>query len=86
MTALGLPDSAMQADIDVLAKMITSRIDIADFKDPAKVDKFLSRYAALNDIQNPQSSTSIASILLGQDQGVMGQDILTQIQALKFTF
>jgi len=86
MTALGIPDAAMQADIDVLAKMISSRIDLADFKDPAKVDKFLGRFAALYDIQNPQqSSPSIASILLGQDQGIMGQDLLTQIQSLKLT-
>lgn len=85
MTALGLPESASQADVDVLAKMISNRIDIADFKDPAKVEKFLARFTALYDIQNPQSTaSSIPSMLLGQ-QGELGigMDLLTSIQSMK---
>lgn len=84
MTTLGLPQAAAQADIDVLAKMISSRINIEDFKDPAKVEKFLARFAALYDIENPQSSSSIPSMLLGGQEGLgIGMDLLSSIQSMK---
>lgn len=86
MTTLGLPDAAAQAEVDVLAKMISSRVDIEDFKDPAKVEKFLARFAALYDIENPQTVSSIPSLLLGQNSGIVGigEDLLAGIQAMKF--
>ncbi|MGY4451103.1 hypothetical protein ACVWZR_005763 [Bradyrhizobium sp. i1.3.1] len=36
-TALGLPSTISAADIDAQAKLITSKIDLTDFQDPAKV-------------------------------------------------
>jgi hypothetical protein len=84
MTALGLPEAAAQADVDVLAKMISNRIDIADFQDPDKLEKFLARFSALYDIANPQSVSSIPSMLLGQQDGLgIGMDLLGSIQAIK---
>lgn len=83
MTSLGLPDAAAQADVDVLANMISRRIDIADFKDPAKMEKFLARFTAMYDLQNPQSSApSIPSLILGQETPGIGQDLLASIQAM----
>jgi hypothetical protein len=84
MTALSIPDTAAQADVDVLVRMISSRIDIKDFKDPEKLDKFIARFSSLYDIQNPQTTTtSIPSLLLGQSGVVgIGQDLLTNIQAM----
>ncbi|HRO48564.1 MAG TPA: flagellar biosynthesis protein FlgF, partial [Hyphomicrobium sp.] len=60
------------------------RLDFADFKDPAKVEKFISRFSALYDIKNPQQAPSIPSLLLG-DTGIVGfgQDLLTSIQAIR---
>lgn len=84
MTALGLPDAIAQAEVDTQAKLIASRLDFADFKDPAKVEKFISRFSALYDIKNPQQAPSIPSLLLG-DTGIVGfgQDLLTSIQAIR---
>ncbi len=84
LTALQLPSSVSQADVDVQAKLLTNRLDFDDFKDPAKVEKFLSRYTALYDLQNPQQGPSIPSILLG-DTGIVGfgQDLLASIQATR---
>ncbi|WP_295558349.1 DUF1217 domain-containing protein [uncultured Hyphomicrobium sp.] len=83
MTTLGLPDSAAQADVDVLANMISKRIDVADFKDPAKLEKFLARFSAMYDLANSQASTtSIPSLLLGQQTAEIGQDLLSNIQAM----
>jgi hypothetical protein len=87
LTALGLPDSVAQADVDTQAKMLTKRLDFADFKDPAKVEKFLARYAALHDVDNPQTTSSVPSILLGQQQSAtIGIDLLTSIQSIKRGF
>ena len=84
MTGLGLPDSVAQSDVDKLAQLLEKRINVADFKDPAKVEKFLARFSALYDIANPQTVQSIPSMLLGGDTGsVFGQDLLTSIQSIK---
>jgi hypothetical protein len=84
MTGLGLPDAVAQSDVDKLAQLIEKRITIADFKDPAKVEKFLARFSALYDIANPQTVQSIPSMLLsGDTSSVFGQDLLTSIQSLK---
>jgi hypothetical protein len=84
MTALALPDAVAQSDTDKLAQMLEKRLTMADFKDPAKVEKFLARYAALYDIDNPQSQQSITSMLLsGDTSSVFGQDMLTSINSLK---
>jgi hypothetical protein len=90
MTALGLPDSVSQADVDTQAKLIESRVNFDDFKDPAKVDKFLSRFTALYDLNNPQTSQqSIPSLILNQGGGAqvidIGQDLLASLQTFKMT-
>ncbi|WP_158412836.1 DUF1217 domain-containing protein [Hyphomicrobium nitrativorans] len=84
MTALGLPDAIAQADVDMQAKLIANRLDFADFKDPEKIEKFISRFSALYDIKNPQQSPSIPSLLLG-DTGIVGfgDDLLASIQAVQ---
>lgn len=65
-TALGLPDSIAKADIDKQAKLIAQRIDFKDFQDPAKLDKFVSRFTALWEAKNPSSNaTSNVAMLLG---------------------
>lgn len=65
-TTLGLPESMSQADLDLQAKMITKRLDVADFQDPKKVDKFLARFAAMYDVANAATpGSSPALTLLG---------------------
>ena len=87
MTSLGIPDSAAQADVDTLAKMISSRIDIADFKDPAKTDKFLARFASLYDLQNTDSSSNIATMLLsGSTSTGFSESLLSSIQTMNMKF
>lgn len=83
-TALGLPESIAGADIDTQAKMISSRIDLADFKDPAKLDKFLERFSALWDVTNPQAPASAPSILIGQPvTAQIGADVLMSLQSIR---
>src|SRR5262249_30307271 len=48
-TALGLPATISAGDIDAQASMISKAIKITDFQDPAKVTKFVQRFAAMWD-------------------------------------
>jgi hypothetical protein len=68
-----------QADIEVQADILVKRVNPADFRDPAKLEKFITRFAALYDVANGGTSgASAASIILGQaanvstDVGLLG--------------
>lgn len=49
--ALGLPAEIAMADIDAQARMIEDRLDLTQFTDPEKLDKFLGRFSALYDLE-----------------------------------
>lgn len=83
-TALALPVGMSQADIDVQAAMITKRLNIADLKDPQKVDKFLARFSALYDLSTGGSAATGASIILGGGGSGVGTNtsLLTSLQSV----
>ncbi|AGK58790.1 hypothetical protein HYPDE_35593 [Hyphomicrobium denitrificans 1NES1] len=65
-TALGLPISMSNADIDVQANMITKKLKISDLQDPDKLNKFLARFSALYDVNNTDiTQTNPAIAILG---------------------
>ncbi|WP_395686901.1 DUF1217 domain-containing protein [Aestuariivirga sp.] len=45
-TALGLPSTYSSTDIDTQATYLRTKIDIADFADPVKLDNFITRFTA----------------------------------------
>ena len=86
--ALGLPASMSQMDIDVQAKLLEKRLNFADFKDPAKLDKFLAKFGALYDQSNSTSTaTSPAALILGTsgDDTPVGfsESLLSSFQGLR---
>ncbi|MCC8940530.1 DUF1217 domain-containing protein [Bradyrhizobium sp. Arg68] len=89
-TALGLSPNVSAADIDKQAAMLSKMINIADFKDPAKVAKFAQRFAAMWDASqaadgtgnNPYSSALI--LIGGQTTSGMDTDLLSKLQTLRF--
>ena len=91
-TALGLPSTISAADIDTQAKLITSKIDLTDFQDPAKVTKFVQRFA--RDVgcdPGPErhhngNSTNSALVLIGGASSMAGldTDMLTKLQTIRF--
>jgi hypothetical protein len=90
-TALGLPATVSSADIDAQAKMITNKINLTDFQDPAKVTKFVQRFAAMWDASQASSdisngtSTNPALILIGQSTATgLDSDMLSKLQTLRF--
>lgn len=57
-TALNIPAKSGGQDIDRQATQISNRLKFSDFQDPAKLSRFLSRFATLYDLQNASSSAS----------------------------
>ncbi|MBP2232390.1 DUF1217 domain-containing protein [Azospirillum agricola] len=60
-TALNIPDGAALQDIDRLAEKLAKKFDIKDFKDPAKVQKFLDRFSVMYDMLNGSSDNGAAT-------------------------
>lgn len=60
-TALGLPESMSNAELDLQANMITRKLNVADLKDPVKLEKFIARFSAVYDVTN--ASTDSASLV-----------------------
>jgi len=84
-TALGLSSQTGNADVDVQATYIESRLDIKSLSDPAELKKFLTRFTALWEAANPSSTatTSVATLITGQSSSVMSADMLMSLQGLK---
>lgn len=85
-TALGIPSAMSRADIDKQASMIEERLDIKSLSDPKAMEKFLTRFTAMYEINNPSqgSASSIASLLLGGTSNVgISTSILTTLQSFK---
>jgi len=92
-TALGLSPNVSSANIDSQAALLSKLINISDFQDPAKVNRFAQRFAAMwdatqNDPTNPSNSSPLsisAQILVGNStQNGIDLDTLTRLQTLRF--
>lgn len=84
-TVLGLPDSIGTADIERQAAMFSERIDFADFQDPEALGKFLTRFTAMWELNNGQSTAATASsVLFGQPiEFGISTDVLLTLQRLR---
>ncbi|QPC91112.1 DUF1217 domain-containing protein [Mesorhizobium sp. INR15] len=85
-TALGLPDSFATADVDKQAQLFGQKLNIADFSDPQKLGKFLTRFTSMWEINNPTSTavTSV-SVLFAQPITVgISTDLMMSMQKLRF--
>ena len=85
-TALGLPTSMSQAEIETQEAMIEKKLDVKDLQDPAKLEKFLARFSALYDIENGGiSAASPGAIILGAGATSVGSNVglLAALQNMK---
>lgn len=84
-TVLGLSSQTGNADIDVQAKYIESRIDIESLSKPEDLKKFITRFTAMWEAANPSATatTSVATLIRGQSSAVMSADTLMSLQGLK---
>lgn len=84
-TALGFPDSFAQADIDRQVAAMEKRLDIEDFTDPKKLEKFLSRFSAMWDVNNSSATVTSPALTLLSGSTSLGvsSDTLMAIATLK---
>ena len=83
-TALGLPASSASADIDRQAEMISRRLDLADLKDPTKLQRFIDRFLSLWELATPAAPQSAPAVLVNQRASLgIAPSLLTSLQNLK---
>lgn len=80
-TATGLTPYMSNLNLDAQIQMISEKIDVSEFKDASKVEKFLNRFTTLWDLNNP-TTTSLALGLgpLSFGRPTIGPDIIAAIQ------
>lgn len=83
-TALGLPATMSNLDIDKQADMIAARLDVKSLSDPARLDAFVKRFAALYDVENGDPLTTSPALMLAQASGSgFSVDTLMSIATMK---
>lgn len=86
-TALGLPESIATIDIDRQVELISERLSLADLKEPAKLGKFVERFANLWQLENGAQGNipagSPASLFVSSPSASLSMDLMLQIQQIK---
>jgi hypothetical protein len=83
-TALGLPKESSSMPIDKQAEIITKKLDFAELKDPVKLQKFLTRFTTLADVNAGPPMSAALTILVGPPASAgMTTDLLMSIQSLR---
>lgn len=73
-TVLRLPQQIATLDIDRYTALLEERVDLNDFKDPAKLDSFLKRFSLLYDLDNPAlNAAADARLQLTQPVNLLGR-------------
>lgn len=88
-TVLGLSEYSAMANIDQQASYLKKHLNLEDFQDSTKLNKFIQRFAALYDIQNPEAATGtstapIMQIFNPSSAFTISASTLASIQNLKF--
>lgn len=81
-TTLQLPDEIIGADLDRQAEYIEDAVSIEDFQDPAKVGKFLKRFTAMWELENPSDTSDPLAPFNAPSNGI-STDLLISINNLK---
>jgi Protein of unknown function (DUF1217) len=82
--ALNLTSSGNANNLDAQAEIIRNKIDIENLKDPAVLNKFLTRFTTLWEIKNGTAASSVPNLVLGQSvQSITSMETLSKIQSLR---
>ncbi|MFM8748056.1 MAG: DUF1217 domain-containing protein [Aestuariivirga sp.] len=65
-TALGLPAAYSNADVDTQAAFLRAKINVEDFKDPVKLDNFITRFTAKWQAANGTATANVPQVGLSQ--------------------
>ncbi|MEH3119362.1 MAG: DUF1217 domain-containing protein [Methylorubrum populi] len=79
-TVIGLPATSGAATSEALAKraaLLADKIDIARFQDPAKVDAFVRRFAAIWDAQNNTAGAPVLALFGDTADGIDAETLMS---------
>lgn len=65
-TALGLPATYSNTDVDTQAAFLRSKINIEDLKDPVKLDNFITRFTAKWQASNGVPGQAVPQVAIGR--------------------
>lgn len=85
-TALNIPAETALMDLDKQIGMYAKRIDVADFKDPKKLETFINRFTTMWEMSNrtaSQSSPQLTPFVSGGAAVGISTDVLASLQTLK---
>lgn len=83
-TATGLSPLTAAADIDKQAALISSKLDIEDLQDPEKLERFLSRFTSMWELENRPAAATVPTIFAGQSRPLgFSADLLASLQNWK---
>jgi hypothetical protein len=81
-TTFSLPAEMSTMDIDKQKALIDKNLNLEDLQDPAKLEKFVSRFTAMYDLANETDTDPILT-LFGSSSGGVSADTLLSIAQLK---
>jgi hypothetical protein len=81
--ALDILPATRTADIDTQARLIEAKLKVSDLQDPAKLDRFLQRFASLYDASNGTWADSTPTVLFGQASFGLSADLLMSLQSIR---
>ncbi|WP_181832487.1 DUF1217 domain-containing protein [Bosea caraganae] len=83
-TALGIPKESSAMPIDKQAEVISKRLDFKKLQNPEELQKFLTRFSAMADVQAGPPLSAALTILVGPPaSAAMNTDLLMSIQSLR---
>lgn len=83
-TVLGLPDAgASETALARQVELIERKIDLASFKDPAKLERFVKRFTAIWDAQNNTTSAPILSLFATPSSAGLDAGLLLSLQRIR---
>jgi hypothetical protein len=79
-TVLGLPQSFGMLNVDKQAQILGSRMNLADFQDPAKLGKLLNQFVALStaQTQDPTQNPAVQLLSGASSTGIINLTLPTQ--------
>ncbi len=81
---LGIPAATSNSSIDAQISLIDARMKVTDLQDPAKLNKFLQRFAVAYDAQYGTPGITAASVMAGGGGTIgLNSDLLMSIQRMR---
>ena len=84
-TTLGISPLTSEEDVDTQANLLSQKLNISDFQDPEKLQKFIEKFAVMYDMENPNAATqglSVPNALLSTSSSEFDTNLLDSMQGI----